>query len=224
MKLNFKRPFFTGLVIILPVLISIWVVRFLFSQIDGAVTPVVLHLIRLAGLGKFIEHAWVEYVAPTVSVASALFLIFLIGLFGGNVIGRQVLKFLERLVMQIPLVRGIYSATRQFLESFSGDREAFRKVVLCEYPRKGIWSMGLLTNVTRGEVQERTEKELVSVFIPTTPNPTSGWLLFIPREDCIVLDMDVDDAFKMIVSGGVLVPSYSPVTPGGEQPRENLSP
>ena len=133
--------------------------------------------------------------------------IFLIGLLAENVLGRQLLKGLEWLLMQIPFIRGIYSATRQFLETFSGDStKAFRKVVLFSIHAKGLWTMGLLTGDAKGEVAERIPEKMVSVFVPTTPNPTSGWLIFVPVESVQELDMDVDDAFKMIISGGVLTP------------------
>lgn len=217
MRKTVKRTFVTGLVIALPVLITLWVVRFFFNQIDAAMTPWVLRAIRLSGWGTFAEEAWIGFVAPVASVVLSLVLIWLLGLVGGNVIGRQILHSFERLVLQVPLVRGIYSATRQFLDTFSRDSRAFRKVVLIEYPRKGLWTMALLTNDTRGEVQARTASHLVSVFVPTTPNPTSGWLLFVAREEVVELDMSVDDAFKMIVSGGVLTPTF-PHQPTGATP------
>ena len=138
-------------------------------------------------------------------------MVYLLGTLAGNVLGRQLIAALESLLMQIPVVRGIYSATRQFLQTFSGDKnEAFSKVVLFEYPRKGLWTMGLLTGETRGEVQEKTDDVVVSVFVPTTPNPTSGWLIFVPRKNLTELSMSVDDAFKMIISGGILTPETNP--------------
>lgn len=209
-KKTLRRTFVTGLLIVLPVLVTIFIIRFVLGQIDKAVTPMVLKLIPLVGLGRWAETAWVDYLAPLVSVALSLLLIYLLGLIGENVIGRQILKWIDKMLRQVPVVRGIYSATRQFLDTFSSGGKAFNRVVLIEYPRKDLWTMALMTADTTGEVQHRTGQKVVSVFIPTTPNPTSGWLLFVPEEDVIELEMSVDDAFKMIISGGVLTPEFHP--------------
>ena len=115
-------------------------------------------------------------------------MIYVLGALAGNVLGRQLIQNLEKLLMQIPVVRGIYSATRQFLETFSGDKtKAFSKVVLFQYPREGLWTVGLLTSDTKGEVRQKSGRDMVSVFVPTTPNPTSGWLIFVPVEDIPLL-------------------------------------
>lgn len=213
-KASIKRTLITGLIILTPILVSVWIVRFVFLQIHQSITPAVLNLLRLLGVGPWLETTFVNVGAPIFSVALAVAVIYLLGLLGGNVIGRQLLEGFERLLMQIPVVRGIYSATRQFLDTFSRDsNQAFRKVVLVEYPRKGLWTMALLTNETKGEVALAYEEPMVSVFIPTTPNPTSGWLLFVPKKDVIELAMSVDEAFKMIISGGVLTPDAPSQTP-----------
>ena len=187
-------------------------------QIHQSITPAVLNLLRLLGVGPWLENTFVNVGAPVFSVALAGTIIYLLGLLGGNVIGRQLLEGFQRLLMQIPMVRGIYSATRQFLDTFSRkNNQAFRKVVLVEYPRRGLWTMALLTNETKGEVAQAYEEPMVSVFIPTTPNPTSGWLLFVPRKDVIELAMSVDEAFKMIISGGVLTPEAPSQAPNPTQ-------
>lgn len=211
MKKTFRRTFLTGLFIVLPVLITFWVIGLLFSQVDAAITPTILNLIHLLSVGEWTEAAWVNWISPVVSLAVAVVIIWLIGLVGGNVLGRQLLRGLEHLMMQVPVVRSIYSATRQFIDTFSATKgQAFSRVVLVEYPRKGLWTLGLVTNETTGEVQARTAEHVVSVFLPTTPNPTSGWLVFVPEKDVVPLTMSVDDAFKMVVSGGVLSPPYTP--------------
>lgn len=209
-KTTLRRTFVTGLLIVLPGLVTVFVIRFVFAQVNSTVMPMVLKLIPLVGLGRWAEAAWMNYMAPLVSISLTFLLIYLLGLLGENVIGRQVLTFFDRLLRQVPIVRGIYSATSQFIDTFSGDKKAFSRVVLVEYPRRGLWTMALLTSDTTGEVQHRTAKEVVSVFVPTTPNPTSGWLLFVPSDEIIELEMSVDDAFKMIISGGVLTPQYEP--------------
>ncbi len=214
-RASIKRTVITGLIILTPILVSIWIVRFVFVQIHRSITPGVLHLLQLMGFDSWRETTFLEFGAPILSVVLAAITIYFLGLVGENVIGRQLLQGLERLLMQVPVVRGIYSATRQFLETFSRENnQAFRKVVLVEYPRRELWTMGLLTSDTKGEVAGHHPKPMVSVFIPTTPNPTSGWLLFVPKSDVIELEMSVDDAFKMIISGGVLTPEpKSPASP-----------
>lgn len=211
MKQSMRRTFVAGLVITLPLLITVWIIQFIFSRIDSAVSPVVVKLIRLLGLSRWLEVAWLDYVSPLVAVALGVIAIYLVGLVGGNVLGRQVLKGLERLVMQIPLVRSIYSATRQFFDTFSkASSRSFRRVVLVQYPRQGLWTLGLVTNSAVTDIQTRTHPSVVAVFLPTTPNPTSGWLVFVPNEELIEVSMTVDDAFKMIISGGVLSGAAAP--------------
>lgn len=202
-----RRVFLTGVVILLPVFISIWVIRFLFTQVDGAVTPWVESLLRVSGFGWLLAQGWVDYITPVVSIVLSMLAIYIVGLFGGNVIGRQILAWVDKVLLAVPLLRGIYSATRQFIDTFSKDKGAFRKVVMVEYPRRGVWSLGFLTNELEGELRSASGQEAhSSVFLPTTPNPTSGWMAFIPKKEIIELSISIDDAFKMIISGGVLMP------------------
>ena len=204
-----RRTFLTGLIVLTPVLVTIWVVRLVLQTVTGAVTPTIQAFIR----ALHIEQTWVQFIAPLIGLILSALVIYFLGTLAGNVLGRQLIAMLERLLMQIPVVRGIYSATRQFLQTFSGDKtKAFSKVVLFQYPREGLWTMGLLTGETRGEVQNETPEDVVSVFVPTTPNPTSGWLIFVPINDLQELTMSVDDAFKMIISGGILTPEMEPKT------------
>ena len=206
-----RRTFLTGLVVLTPVLVTVWVVRLVLQTVTGAVTPTIQAFIR----ALHIEQTWVQFIAPLIGLILSALVIYLLGTLAGNVLGRQLIALLERLLMQIPVVRGIYSATRQFLQTFSGDKtKAFSKVVLFQYPREGLWTMGLLTGETRGEVQNETPEDVVSVFVPTTPNPTSGWLIFVPVKDLKELTMSVDDAFKMIISGGILTPEMEPKSVG----------
>ena len=208
---NRRRTFLTGLIVAAPILVTLWLVTLLFDQVSSYIAPALFGLARFFGFAGEPMRGWIETIVQLLSVGVGAAGIFLIGLLAENVLGRQLLKGLEWLLMQIPFIRGIYSATRQFLETFSGDStKAFRKVVLFEYPRKGLWTMGLLTGDAKGEVAERIPEKMVSVFVPTTPNPTSGWLIFVPVESVQELDMDVDDAFKMIISGGVLTPGVEP--------------
>jgi uncharacterized membrane protein len=205
-KPSVRRVFLTGVAILTPVFVSVWVIKFIFMQIDGAVTPLIMSVMRLSGLGWLLESGWLDYVTPVVSIVVLTLMVYLVGLIGGNVIGRQLLGWVDKVLLAIPILRGIYSATRQFIDTFSTDKGAFRKVVVLEYPRKGAWTLGFLTNDIDGEIRDAAGAPLCAIFLPTTPNPTSGWLVFTAKKDVVELSMSVDDAFKMIVSGGVLLP------------------
>ena len=210
MKKSAKRTFITGLVILLPIMITLWVVKFIVIQTTSALTPTIQNAIASFGFGSWIDATSVRYLIMFLSLIFTLMIIYIVGLVGGTVIGKQLLVWLERLFMQVPFVRSVYSAVRQFLDTFSrSGGSAFRQVVIVEYPRKDLWTLALLTAECKGEIQEKIDIDLVSVFVPTTPNPTSGWLLLVPKNDIIVLDMSVDDAFKLIISGGVLTPEYN---------------
>ena len=185
-----------------------WVISFIFSNLDEAVKPALLGLIYLFGLESYVELTWVNIISPLVSVVAVGVFIYVLGLVGGNVLGRQLLKGVDKLLLQIPVVRGIYSATKQFLDTFSSEKRAFSRVVLCSFPHKDSYTVGLVSNENTAESSQKSGKDLLAVFVPTSPNPTSGWLLLIPKNDVIALDMSVDDAFKMVISGGVLIPPY----------------
>ncbi|MQX35305.1 DUF502 domain-containing protein [Roseospira navarrensis] len=130
-----------------------------------------------------------------------------IGAFATGLVGRILFRLGERVLNRMPLIRNIYGALKQILETVLAQQStAFRQVVLVEYPRRGIWAIAFITGVTEGEVQNLTAQECVNVFLPTTPNPTSGFLLFVPRQDLIVLDMTVEEGIKMVISGGIVTP------------------
>ena len=141
----------------------------------------------------------------------------MLGWLASGFLGRLIHAVGDRIVSRIPVLRSVYGATKQIFESVLAQKSnAFREVALFEYPRKGIWSIGFLTGTTSGEVQHRTQEETVNVFLPTTPNPTSGYLLFVPKKDLIILEMSVEEGIKMVVSGGIVTP---PFAANGERPR-----
>ena len=132
------------------------------------------------------------------------------GIFAANIVGKTMVGFGERLLKRIPIVRSVYSAAKNFSELvFSETGQSFKKVLLIEYPRKGIYSLAFQTSTALGEVQKKTGSDVVCTFVPTTPNPTSGYIIILPKKDVIEMDMNVDEAFKMIVSLGVVVPTWS---------------
>ncbi len=147
----------------------------------------------------------IPFPIPGLGILVVVLVVFLIGLLVKNYVGSRIVEFGERIVYQIPLVRPIYSAVKQLLVAiFSQTGDGFERVVLIEYPRRGIYALGFVTGVARGEVQEVTEQRVLNVFLPTTPNPTSGFYLLVPDTDIIPLKISVEDAFKLIISGGLV--------------------
>ena len=145
---------------------------------------------------------------PGLGVLLAVALVLITGMIMANLLGRRLVAFWESLLARIPLVRPLYSAVKQIMEAvLATDAKSFRKVLLVEYPRKGVWSLAFMTSDDLGEVQDKTIANVISVFIPTTPNPTSGFVLMVPESDVIELDMAVEEGLKMISSMGVVVPN-----------------
>ena len=145
---------------------------------------------------------------PGFGIIVGVLILLLTGVFAANLFGRKLVGFWEAILGRIPLVRTIYSSVKQVLETlFSSNSESFRRVVLIEYPRKDIWSLGFQTNEALSAAREASGKDLISVFVPTTPNPTSGFIIMLPVEDITQLDISVEDGFKFIISMGVIVPN-----------------
>lgn len=154
---------------------------------------------------------------PGLGIILTLLVLLVTGIAAANILGRSLFNFGESLLNRIPLVRSVYSGAKNFAEVVLGDtNQSFKKVLLIEYPRKGIYSLCFQTSTDVGEIQARTGSEVVCCFVPTTPNPTSGFIIMVPRQDVIVLDMEVEQALKMIVSLGVVVPRWRK----GEEPAQ----
>lgn len=189
---SLKNYFLTGLLVILPIFITVYVVLFLIRGMD-----VVLKLIP----AKYVPEI------PGLGFILAVILISAVGLLTRNFAGRKVVQLGENMVDRIPLVRIIYSGVKQLLEAFFVQKTAaFRRVALLEYPRRGVYVIGFITGESRGEVQRKTDKNMINVFVPTTPNPTSGFYVLIPEDELVGLDMTIEDAFKLIISGGIFTP------------------
>ncbi len=191
---HLRRYIITGIVVIAPAFVTIWVLWNLFSFIDVRTKTMLGEtLAQIPGFGFILFFA----------------VIILVGIFATNIIGKRMISFGEKIMTRIPLANRIYLAVQQISTAFLGSkRSVFSEVVLVEYPRKGIYSIGFVTSEAEGEVQCKTSQRVVCVFIPTTPNPTSGLLIFVPREELIYLDMTTEDGLKMVISGGVVTPSY----------------
>ncbi|HRK98053.1 MAG: DUF502 domain-containing protein [Alphaproteobacteria bacterium] len=194
-----RNYFLTGLVVTAPVGLSLYLVWSVLAWIDekvGGILP-----IRLTD----------DKDIPGLGVIVAIGFFIVVGIFTRNFIGRMLLKLSHYVMERLPVVKTVYGALKQVIDMVMGQQaKAFRDVVMIEYPRKGVYMMGFLTGKTEGEVQALTDKEMVNIFIPTTPNPTSGFLVFVPADEVIDLNMSVDDGLKMIISGGMITPKYSP--------------
>jgi uncharacterized membrane protein len=206
---SLRASFLTGLVVIAPVGLTIWLIWSVTGWIDGFVLPLVPRTIQPE-----------KYIGINLrGVGVIIFLIFttFIGWIGKGLIGRSLIAYGEVLVDRMPVVRTIYSGIKQISETvFAQSERSFEKACLIQYPRKGIWAIGFVSTNAKGEVAKRaqTSGELVGVFVPTTPNPTSGFLLFFPQEDVIELDMSVEEAAKLVISAGLVYPNgKDPTTP-----------
>ncbi len=156
---------------------------------------------------------------PGIGLALTLLILFLTGLFTANLAGRKLVALGESMLERIPLVRTIYSAVKNFAEIVLGPgSQSFKEVMLIQYPRKGVWSLAFKTATHLGEIDARTGRDVICCFVPTTPNPTSGFIIMVPSDEAIVLDMEVDEALKMIISLGVVVPVWR-----GEQAPDRLA-
>ena len=201
MKLGAKlRAYlFTGILVTAPVAITFYLAYKLILWVDVFVTKILPP-----------QYNFVNYMPMTIPGFGLLFLIgflMLVGMFAAGFLGRFFIRLGEWFVAKMPLVSSVYSLLKQIFETvFSSKTQAFKKVVMLEYPRKGIWILGLVSADLQGEIEEKLPDEMINVFIPTTPNPTSGFLIFVPKKDVIEMDMSVEDAIKFIVSGGLVEP------------------
>ncbi|WP_322993740.1 DUF502 domain-containing protein [Limnohabitans sp.] len=202
---SFKQYFITGLLVWLPLAITVWVLMWLVGLLD-AVFLAVLHAADTLIPGIHVSAEYLRGV-PGLGVAIVAVFIFLTGVFVANMFGQWWLRSWHGLMNRIPVVRTIYTSVRQVADTlFSGSGNAFSKALLVQYPRHGSWTIAFLTGTPGGEVASHFDQPLVSVYVPTTPNPTSGFFLMMPKADVIELDMSVDDALKYIISMGVVVP------------------
>lgn len=192
---NIKQLFINGLFAILPIVVTIYVLYLVISFLDNI-------------LGGFVELIIGKSI-PGVGLVASIGLIIFMGFIVTNYLGSKLVKLGEKLLEKIPIISNIYFGVKQIINAFSiQGKEMFNKVVLVEYPRKGTYALGFITGECKGEVQDRTSAELINVFIPTTPNPTSGMLILVPNEEIIYLDMTVEEGLKLIVSAGIVVPEY----------------
>ena len=203
---NLRRYLIAGLLVWLPIVVTVVILKFLIDVVDRSLLllpeiaqPENLIGFRVPGLGFLLSGV----------------VLLLTGMVVTNLLGRNMVKVWEGLLARIPVVRAIYSASKQLTETlFSGAGKSFRKVVLVRYPHPGLWTIAFLTGDGMPEANRKTGRDLVHIFVPTTPNPTSGFFLMVPREDMIELDMPVDVGIKLILSAGAVAPEIKPEPAG----------
>jgi uncharacterized membrane protein len=208
-----RTYFFAGVLITAPISLTIYLAWLFITFVDERVFSLFPP--------EYNPETYLRFSIPGIGLLLALAGLTLIGALTAGMLGRAVNSLFEGVLNRLPVIRSLYGAIKQIMETVLANKSsAFRECVLIEYPRRGIWTLGFITGKTRGEVQEKTAEEVINVFVPTTPNPTSGFLLFVPEKDIIRLRMPVEDGLKLVVSGGI-------VTPAGEvsalPPREAAS-
>ena len=197
-----KRHFITGLLIWVPLAITVWVLSVIAGLADNSLRllPESIH-----------PHTIIGVDIPGAGLVLTLGIVFVTGLLAANFIGQRLVSWWEGLLARIPVVNSIYNSVKQVSDTlFSSSGNAFRKALLIEYPRQGTWTIAFLTGQPGGDVANHLRGDFVSVYVPTTPNPTSGFFLMLPRQDVIELDMNVDEALKYIISMGVVTPPHRP--------------
>jgi len=226
LKSNLRRRLLSGILLLMPFGVTLLVMRWLFQWLAGFLRPIITYIPSKLSNVPLIESIPDIYISISVSVCSIvvlLALLYLIGAIGQFVVGKRLIRAGETLLMKIPLARTIYTATKQVAQAVSlPDRTALKSVVLVEFPRPGFKAVGFLT----GYIEDSSGKKFCKVMIPTTPNPTTGFFELIPAEEVIETTMTVEEAFKMIISGGILSPDFvklSKTSPEAQNPKSQIS-
>jgi uncharacterized membrane protein len=195
-----RANFLTGLVVVAPIVLTLWLTWAFVTFVDEQVVPLVP--------APYNPRTYIDADIPGFGLVIFLIFTTVVGYFAKRVFGRQLIRVGESIVSRMPVVRTIYKAVKQIAETvLSQTKSSFRQACLIEYPRRDIWAIAFIATETRGEIMDkRGGEEMVSVFLPTTPNPTSGFLLFVPKKDVIPLDMTIEEAAKLVISAGLVVP------------------
>ena len=207
---NLRNAFVSGLLLLAPVGVTALVINFLIQRVGAPTRSLFFFFIPK----EQTDSIYIEYSLYVAAIFVVIVLITLLGWLSKRLIGKALVNLFERLVDNVPVIRSVYNTVKQIRDTFVQQKKAvFQKSVLLEYPRKGIWVLGFLTGEGKGEIQHKTEADLLNIFVPTTPNPTSGFLLMLPREEVYDLDMSIPDAMKLIISGGAVVPPWNNARP-----------
>ena len=198
-----KSNFFTGLLLVIPGVVTLWVLYFIVSKLNLLLLEPVMSVFQI----WLPDRASVEFFTKVAIFLILLALLTLTGFAAKIILFRNIFGFGESVLYRVPMISTIYKGLKEMSSAFLSDQNSiFKKVVLIQYPKNGVYAIGFVTSETRGEAQEKTKENVINVFVPTTPNPTSGMLVLVPQEDVISLDMSVSDGMKMIISGGAVTP------------------
>lgn len=218
-----RRYFVAGVVFFAPIGVTIWALASIVVWLDNLLLPHLLKLL-LPGVEEPVR-------LPVIGMLFTFFVIILLGVLARNVFGHELVRAWERLLSRVPIARSIYSGVKQLFEAIftSGTRARFNRVVLIEYPRRGIYALAFTTGAARGVVQDATEKRMINCFLPTTPNPTSGFYLLVPEDEVIEADLSVEEAFKLVMSAGLVSPERTrpietPAAREGDAPESGPGP
>ena len=196
---HLRGYFLAGVLITAPIGITFYLAWLFINWVDNKMTPLLPP--------AYNPETYLPFGIPGLGLLMACLLMTLIGALTAGILGRYWIRTSEKLLARMPVIRSVYGALKQIFETvLSHQSNAFREVVLFEYPRRGSWALGFITGTTQGEIQNSTKDDVVNVFLPTTPNPTSGYLLFLPRRELVVLSMPVEEGIKMVISGGIVTP------------------
>lgn len=194
-----KRTIITGVLLILPLAVSLWITGIIFRKVDGIFRPV---LEKIVG-----------YHIPGLGFILTFLLVLMVGLIGTNFFGKRIFSRFDKLMLRVPLIKVTYGTTKQLIDAFKLSKKMpFTEVVLIEFPRKEMYSLAFLMSDRKGEIQHTISQKLLCVFVSSTPNPTTGMLMYLPEEEIIHLHLSVEDALKMIISGGVISPNSASTT------------
>jgi len=196
---HIRGYFLAGVLVTAPIGITFYISWLLIRWVDSKVTPLLP--------AHYNPETYLHFAVPGLGLVIVFVVLTFIGWATAGLIGRLWTGLSERILARMPVIRSVYGAVKQIIETILKQQSnAFREVVLFEYPRRGSWAIGFITGQTQGEVQNLTQDDVVNVFLPTTPNPTSGYLLFLPRKELVILNMSVEEGIKMVVSGGIVTP------------------
>jgi uncharacterized membrane protein len=196
-----RRTFLTGLVILLPLFATYLMISFLFRLFTGVGAPIVKGILHLTGLD---EYEGIGYFVPFVNLLLSLAVVFALGFVGTHFLGKRLLRWVEDVLMRVPLVKNVYGGVKQVIDTLKDSKSNFQRVVLVQYPQKGQWVLGFVAAERPDALKLHASGKSLSIFIPTTPNPTSGFLILASSDEVVDTDYTIEDAFKFIISGGVV--------------------
>ena len=217
-----RGRFLAGMVIAAPVAVTFYVLQFLINFIDNRVRPLLPPVLQ--------PETYTNYAIPGFGVLVMIVALTLLGAITTNLIGRSIVSASDRILSRLPIVRNVYAAFKQLTEVIANNQQAsYDRVVMIEYPKRGSWCLGFVSTGAKGEIRTRLGEGFIGVFVPTTPNPTSGFLMYVKEEECIEMDMSIEEGAKMILSAGLVVPDYAeedaeqPSLPLPDERTEQLS-